>query len=473
MAVLTPSPKMQFESAAGVPLSGGKVYTYTAGTTTPLATYTDASGATPNSNPVILNSRGEASIWLGAATYKFKLTDANDVEIWTVDYISAPTSGVSPVLSGNVTIDSDTPGPALKITQTGTGPVMRVQDSSDPDSTPFIIDSAGNVGIGTSTPTAQLETTGAAKFASATITTPLDPASGGTGLSALTVGNLMVGNGTSAATLLAPGTAGNVVFSDGTTFQSGVVGFAPEGTRRNLRVQVTGNTSIAVTAGSVVVYTAAGLGRVLSTVSLTLSTATTGANGLDTGVIANNTWYAVWVIYDPTTPTVAGLLSLSGTAPTLPTGYTFKARVGWVRYATAALARTLQVNDRAQYVVTTGSQTPNMPRMASGTAGNVNTPTWVSVPWADFAPSTVAVLHLSLVMPNKDNHVVMVAPNNSYAEYDSTTNPPPYATIGTEPAPATSAPSVSADIIPESANVFWASQAPNGAIYIRGWTDII
>ena len=157
MAVLTPQPKMQFTTAAGVPLSGGKVYTYIAGTTTPQATFTDYTGATPNTNPVILDSRGEANIWLGSALYKFKLTDANDVEFWTVDYISAPTSAVSPVLSGNVTIDSDTPTPALKITQTGTGPVLRVQDSADPDATPFIIDNAGNVGIGTATPTQKLD----------------------------------------------------------------------------------------------------------------------------------------------------------------------------------------------------------------------------------------------------------------------------------------------------------------------------
>lgn len=172
MAVLTPQPKMQFTTAAGVPLSGGKVYTYVAGTTTPQATYTDYTGATPNANPVILDSRGEANIWLGSALYKFKLTDANDVEIWTVDYISAPTSGVSPILSGNVTIDSDTPGPALKITQTGTGPVMRVQDSSDPDATPFIIDTTGNVGIGTATPDAGLTVTTVASFGNGVVGAP-------------------------------------------------------------------------------------------------------------------------------------------------------------------------------------------------------------------------------------------------------------------------------------------------------------
>ncbi len=222
MAVLTPSPKMQFESAAGVPLSGGKVYTYAAGTTTPQATYTDYTGATPNANPIILNSRGEAAIWLGSASYKFKLTDANDVEIWTVDYISAPTSGVSPILSGNVVIDSDTPGPALKITQTGTGAVLRVQDSADPDVTPFIIDNAGNVGIGTATPSTQLETTGAAKFASATITTPLGIASGGTNAATAATArtNLGVAIGADVIGWVAPGTSGNVLLSDGTNWTS-------------------------------------------------------------------------------------------------------------------------------------------------------------------------------------------------------------------------------------------------------------
>jgi hypothetical protein len=120
-------------------------------------TYTDSSGTAANTNPIILDSRGEANVWLGGAIYKFILRDADDALIWTVDNISAPTSAVSPVLSGSVTIDSNTSTPALKITQTGTGPVLRVQDSADPDVTPFIVDNAGNVGIGTATPSVALE----------------------------------------------------------------------------------------------------------------------------------------------------------------------------------------------------------------------------------------------------------------------------------------------------------------------------
>ncbi len=94
MATLTPSPLMQFIDANGNPLVGGKLYTYASGTTSPLATYTDAGALTPNTNPVIMNSRGEASVWLGTAKYSFTLKDADDVLIWTADGVAGlATSG--------------------------------------------------------------------------------------------------------------------------------------------------------------------------------------------------------------------------------------------------------------------------------------------------------------------------------------------------------------------------------------------
>ncbi len=92
MAALSPYPKFQAFDANGDPLSGGKLYTYAAGTSTPLATYTDAGGGTPNANPVILNSRGEANVWTGASAYKFTLLDSTDALIWTVDNVSGEVS---------------------------------------------------------------------------------------------------------------------------------------------------------------------------------------------------------------------------------------------------------------------------------------------------------------------------------------------------------------------------------------------
>jgi hypothetical protein len=100
MAIQLPNPIWRFEDDAGAPLAGGKVYFYQAGTTTPKDTYTTASGAVTNANPVILNGRGEAVIWFGTGSYKMVLKDSNDVEIKTVDNI--PTSALN--VTGTVAI---------------------------------------------------------------------------------------------------------------------------------------------------------------------------------------------------------------------------------------------------------------------------------------------------------------------------------------------------------------------------------
>jgi hypothetical protein len=87
MATILPEGKQSFTNTAGAPLVGGKVYTYDAGTSTPRPTYQDAAGTVPNTNPVILDARGEATIfWSGV--YKVVLKDASDATIWTVDGVS-------------------------------------------------------------------------------------------------------------------------------------------------------------------------------------------------------------------------------------------------------------------------------------------------------------------------------------------------------------------------------------------------
>jgi len=81
----------QFFTNNGVPLSGGKLYTYAAGTTTPAATYTSSSGVTAHANPIVLDSGGRVpggETWLTDGTsYKFLLKDSTDVLIATYDNI--------------------------------------------------------------------------------------------------------------------------------------------------------------------------------------------------------------------------------------------------------------------------------------------------------------------------------------------------------------------------------------------------
>lgn len=94
---LSPLPVQRFYSNIGLPLVGGQLFTYVAGTTTKIATYKDAAG-TPNTNPIILNFRGEANVWLDVTkTYKFVLAPRTDTDppsnpIWTVDNISPYTT---------------------------------------------------------------------------------------------------------------------------------------------------------------------------------------------------------------------------------------------------------------------------------------------------------------------------------------------------------------------------------------------
>lgn len=90
MATISPTPKLQFLDANGNPLSYGLLYTYFAGTTVPKTTYTTAAQTTANTNPIVLDSRGEANVWLLAGeAYKFTLQNSSGVLQYTVDQITA------------------------------------------------------------------------------------------------------------------------------------------------------------------------------------------------------------------------------------------------------------------------------------------------------------------------------------------------------------------------------------------------
>lgn len=86
----------QFFDNNGVILSGGKIYTYAAGTTTPQATYTSAAGTTPHSNPIVLDSAGRVpggEIWLtDGLVYKFVIETSNGILIGSYDNITGVNS---------------------------------------------------------------------------------------------------------------------------------------------------------------------------------------------------------------------------------------------------------------------------------------------------------------------------------------------------------------------------------------------
>ena len=81
-AQLLPAPIFKGWDNNGNPLANGQLFTYLAGTSTPQASYTDATQSQPQTNPVILNNRGEAGVWLDPTlVYKLNLTDSQGNQI--------------------------------------------------------------------------------------------------------------------------------------------------------------------------------------------------------------------------------------------------------------------------------------------------------------------------------------------------------------------------------------------------------
>lgn len=95
-----------FTDNSGLPLAYGKVYTYSAGTTTPKPTYTDSSAVTPEANPVILDSNGRKQIF-ASGNYKFVVKDSMDNTLYTFDNLFFGTTqdlaGVQATNAGNAT----------------------------------------------------------------------------------------------------------------------------------------------------------------------------------------------------------------------------------------------------------------------------------------------------------------------------------------------------------------------------------
>lgn len=111
---LPPAVKLQYFSNNGVPLSGGCIFTYQSGTSTPLASYTDYTGSVPNSNPIVLGSDGRPpnDIWLLGQAYRIKLVAPGGVscstgtQIWVEDGVNP--SSASLLSSNNVWTGTNT-----------------------------------------------------------------------------------------------------------------------------------------------------------------------------------------------------------------------------------------------------------------------------------------------------------------------------------------------------------------------------
>ena len=81
----------QFFDNSGLILSGGLLYIYSAGTTTPVTAYQNSAGTVAHTNPIVMDSAGRipSEVWLTTgAAYKFVLKTSTSVTLWTMDNLS-------------------------------------------------------------------------------------------------------------------------------------------------------------------------------------------------------------------------------------------------------------------------------------------------------------------------------------------------------------------------------------------------
>ena len=104
------TPKFHQHTSANLLGDGLKVFTYAAGTSTKLSTYTDSTGNSANTNPTTLNARGEMNLWLDISKlYKIILTTSAEPDppvdnIWSVDFFGFPQTLPGTTIIGSTTV---------------------------------------------------------------------------------------------------------------------------------------------------------------------------------------------------------------------------------------------------------------------------------------------------------------------------------------------------------------------------------
>ncbi|MGE7994461.1 hypothetical protein ACQKPE_26505, partial [Pseudomonas sp. NPDC089554] len=185
-----------------------------------------------------------------------------------------------------------------------------------------------------------------------------------------------------------------------------------------------------------------------------------------------NAWCSVWVIWGGSVG-VAGLLSLSATNPSLPAGYTHKARVSWARTdgTNKYPLSFLQVGRQVRYIVAAGGNTPSLPTMAGGVLGNVATPVWAAVSVDPFIPPTASVVDF-FAWSFSSGATYQVADTNAYGAYNSATNPPPIVSNASTSASAVDFwRSMSRLVVGPSRNIYCAANAADFNIRCLGYED--
>lgn len=198
-----------------------------------------------------------------------------------------------------------------------------------------------------------------------------------------------------------------------------------------------------------------------SSVSVTCSSASSGAGGLDTGSVATGTTYSIWLIDNGTAP--ACLLHAGFTSPTLPSGYSYQLWVGAI--STDAVGggnfyRFIQIGQYFEFTPILSTNTASYPTIASGVVGTLgpqDMSPFTVLGVAQLAPSVATRVRVQL---SNTSYYSMVGPNNSYGQINTNAQAPIAA--------AGAAVSLIGDITMQTTQV-WYYSAGSNALYLMGF----
>lgn len=372
----------QFVDLNGRPLNGGLIYTYAAGTTTPQPTFTTIVGGTPNANPITLSANGilPQEMWLTAGiAYKILVTDSvgNVIYPYTMDNLSGindfssiPTGSewiASGLTSTFVSASSFTvPGDQ---TVTGSGFFTAKRRL-------FVMETAGTIyGVVTSSSvTSSVTTVNVAMDGGVVIDS---------GISAVSYG-LLDSINPSIPQYLVAGTNISIPYTNGIpTINSTLTVPVPRSYLAGLGMFTAGSSAtMTVAPGQAADSTNTALMSLLLSTNKTTSawTVGSGVGGLDTGSIANTTWYHFYEIERVDTGIVDVIFSLSATSPALPTNYTLFRRIGaGLTNSSAQWVQFVQQGDFFEWFTPVLESTSATPGTSAVTQTLANVPTGINV----------------------------------------------------------------------------------------------
>lgn len=451
---LLPNGWQCFADGAGAPLVGGLVYMYVPGTTTPKTTWQGADQVVPNTNPIVLNGFGCAIIY-GVGSYRQLLTNASGGLIF--DLLTTDTSASNSVFWAG--LSGGTPN-AITLTDPGF------------NSTPGTIITFKALNSNTGAATISVSGSIATQIVKDTASGPV----------ALTGGEIIAGNVVSV--LL--DTIGAAWHLQNTVISASSGSASPQCGATGLKItnnSGTPLTSIDVTWSSVTTLNTSGQvfsSQTPTTVTIN-STASGAVNQWDAARPTSN-WGNIWIVGNGSTMGAIG--SASATAPTLPSGYTYKCRVGAMRFDGAQnLLRTVQYGNKSAFSVqTAGNTLITTIRATNGATGancNTATPTWTSTSIASLVPPTAthADVYAGAEATTNANAAIAVAPNSNWGGYN--TNPGPPIAIQTNFAAGVVAQTslqASATLLLETAQTIFVCSANTGNFtysMIYGWRDAV